>query len=639
MNSYVMRVLALYEGIISDITAHMPNIRRSMDMDLSYLRRASKDRGIEFFTLTLPAYGEWFDQSLAHKSLLSKDKIPRGIRLRGGRPQLFEGILAKIFGYDGVLKADADVTAVLYFRTLVQSLKKFEYGVSRSTRRKSVKDFIDVDSRLPRSHQDTWDSDIPSWKERSGHPLWGGPCNSSDPYHGDLFACDSDHWRTINIWGSLRELSRRITSSIGVCDVWGLQPKHGPGVVSERLVGTKYDFPSWPRKLQSMFPYDWFGSSSLDGPYPDETETLGRLIAVPKTRKSPRLICAEPVAHQYIQQGILGFLNRAIRKTVLRHSIDLMDQTKSQQAALRASASGDYATLDLSAASDRLSTRLVEYLFQGSTLLDLFHASRTRAIKQTLESDMDHVILLRKFSTMGSALTFPVQSIVFTLLSVWAVKLYRGTEWNFDHLDDDFRAVRVFGDDIIVPTDASRLVTLVLHQCGLLVNTAKSFTTGNFRESCGCDAFKGVDVTPPRHRKPYNASAESTAALIQYANNLFIKGFWRASEVVLGWLPPQERKLLMVVHPDFAGCGLVSFCGEDVSHLKEGYDSDLHRRYIVRLSFFAKVGRTDDHTQGRLLQFFIEDPASRDLLEREVPWLPGRPIVGRLRKSRTRDYR
>jgi hypothetical protein len=50
--------------------------------------------------------------------------------------------------------------------------------------------------------------------------------------------------------------------------------------------------------------------------------------------------------------------------------------------------------------------------------------------------------------------------------------------------------------------DWYRCVTDALSSVGLVVNHDKSFVHGHFRESCGMDAFRGVQVTPIRFRKP-----------------------------------------------------------------------------------------------------------------------------------------
>ena len=52
----------------------------------------------------------------------------------------------------------------------------------------------------------------------------------------------------------------------------------------------------------------------------------------------------------------------------------------------------------------------------------------------------------------------------------------------------------MYGDDIIVPSNASADAVAVLRAFGFTPNARKTFTTGSFRESCGGDYFMGYDV-------------------------------------------------------------------------------------------------------------------------------------------------
>lgn len=639
MKSYVTFVTTLYDGIISDSTTWWPDLRSSMEKDSSYLLRASEQRGLGFYTLTLPAFGQWIDRSLDEGSFTTTVEIPRGIPLYRGRPRLFWGVLMKVFSTDGMLKSDPDVHAVLILRTLCQSLKKLELPVQAPALKKTIQEFFNVEANLPKSYASTWDCEAPSWRERHGHPLWGLRAEPSSEWP-DLFGhCRSSRFDPP--WDTLRLLCRRVISELGQPVYDELRPKHGPGAVSETGWVSKYEFPTWPRKLGLWFPYDWFGAGDLlqlTEP-PSEREPPSRLCAVPKTQKGPRLICSEPIAHQWMQQSIWRWMRRRIPYTTLGRCIDFESQAKSQSMALLASHDSSMATLDLSSASDRLSTRLVEYIFQGSELLDIFHACRSRAMEQTLDSKFPKLTLLRKFATMGSALTFPVQSIVFSILSVWALRLYEGRENNWVDWKADFDRVRVFGDDIIVPTYAYGITKFVLHECGLRVNLSKSFKGTSFRESCGMDAFKGVDVTPPRHAVPYSGNATSTAALIMYTNNLFLKGFWQTSDKLLRFIPNELRKILIVNGPKDGILGLVSFVGSDLHLRKKKWDRDLQRDYVDRLGFTAKVCHTPGRGWSNLTQFFTEDPAhARDTQDGILLWSPGRVTPRRLKVRRLRVY-
>jgi hypothetical protein len=76
----------------------------------------------------------------------------------------------------------------------------------------------------------------------------------------------------------------------------------------------------------------------------------------------------------------------------------------------------------LKSASDRISCWVIERLFRRSpSLLSALYATRTRWITQSLDKKSPEACRLRKFSTMGSAVTFPVQTILFSVLAVSSV--------------------------------------------------------------------------------------------------------------------------------------------------------------------------------------------------------------------------
>jgi hypothetical protein len=362
------------------------------------------------------------------------------------------------------------------------------------------------------------------------------------------------------------------------------------------------------------------------------------MSAVPKDRKGPRLICAEPMANQWMQQAIRRWLEDSVKRTTLGRSIDFRSQEKSRHAALQGSASASFATLDLSEASDRLSYLLVKLVFEVHlSLWDAFDAVRTKVVEQSISYQSPRQIRLSKFSTMGSALTFPVQSIVFTLLCVWALRLTEGREHDWRNWRADFDRVRVFGDDLIVPNHAYEVTCQVLHLAGLRVNIRKSFNGKYFRESCGCDAFKGVDVTPPRLRKAYDGTGSSTASLVEFSNNLFLKGFWRAADKMTDLLPPAVKNGLWVSGPGEPVLGLVSF-SKSWEPKRKRWDPDYQRWYAVRIAFSSKVRRTSTDGTPRLLQYFTEDPASQRDRRDVIFWEPGQPMVDRLRICRSRVY-
>jgi hypothetical protein len=637
MKSYADFALDIYESILRDALTRWPTLKSLKEKDLSYLRKIVKIRGLPFFTEILPAVGKFLDRSLDNGCLLS-DEYPQGYPLLNGRPKLFRDLLSQVFDTEGLLRDDADLEAILFLRTLCYCMKKILIPYNAPQLEDTLDEFFLIEKRLPPSYPDTWDSDIPVWTRRYGHPLWGWSTADREALASrDLFLDGAANYKCPFNWDHFQAFARRCSAEIGSPDWWGIVPKHGPGAVAETGKPVKYEFVNWSKRLQLFFPFDWFGSGSLDEnqDWPTEKEVSSRLVAVPKTPKGPRLICCEPISNQWIQQGILGWLEERIGATLFRHSINLRSQELSKQRALSASIDGREVTIDLSSASDRISTRLVEYLFWtpvDNGLLDGLHACRTRTMTQNLSSRQPSMVVLKKFSTMGSALTFPIQSMLFAMLAVYALRHTEGRTWNFEGLEDDFRRVRVFGDDIIAPKHAYEAIELLLQECGLKVNTSKTYTGFNFRESCGCDAFKGVDVTPPRILSLYDGSPASTATTIETSNNFHKKGMWRTAEMLVSQLPESERKLLLVHDGGGLGLGLYSFTGPSISHLKQKWDADLQRYYSIALGVTSKVTKRQGTGAACLTQYFTESPDPR------FPWASGQVGRARLKKGRVRVY-
>lgn len=631
MKSYEDFAVAIYGGVIRDATARWPLLVSHLKQDLSCLLGDVKARGLPFLTITLPAYSKVFLKALDN-AYLPVNVYPQGLRLRNGRPVLFRCLLDQVFDEQGTLRIDASTDAVSFLLQLLSCCKNLKLECSAPRTKETLDEFFAIEAHLPRSHPDTWDSDIPVWKPRQGHPIWGTPGSDSS----ELLPL-SDFRRNPDCclpWDNLRALCSRVVHGwIGDYPLWDLDPRHGPGAVAEGRV-VKQDFPNWPTKLEYTFPYDWYGSGLLaEVERPSSIEVPSRLVAVPKSQKGPRLICAEPVAHQWIQQGIWRWLEQRVEKTPLRGCIDFRNQEHSRKGALDSSRDGLLCTIDLSAASDRISTRLVEYIFQRSNLLDAFHASRTRVLSQTISGEHPRMIVLKKFSTMGSAITFPIQTLVFAILTVWALRLSEERQEDWGNLENDFRRITVFGDDIIAPTAAYPTIELVLHECGLKVNESKTFTGNHFRESCGCYAFDGVDITPAYALQPYDGSPTSLATTVETSNNFHLRGLWWTAEYVVSQLPDAELKKLLVMAPGGgSGLSLVSFCGSDFHLRKTRWDKNLHRHYVSALNLSSKVGRVQGSGEASLSQYFTEKP------DPNYSWESGQASRVRLRKGLTRVY-
>lgn len=195
---------------------------------------------------------------------------------------------------------------------------------------------------------------------------------------------------------------------------------------------------------------------------------------VPKDSYTDRNIGKEPTGNGFLQQGVHLFL----RDVLLRVGIDLKSQKANQDLARCATYAG-LATVDLSSASDTVSDGLVRFLLpiRWYNLLNSLRSKYTR-----IEGKM---VRLEKFSSMGNAFTFELETLIFLALSRAICK-----ELNLAG------RVSVYGDDIIIPAASRELFEEVFDYCGFDVNKSKSFWDGSFYESCGKHYFHGVDVTP-----------------------------------------------------------------------------------------------------------------------------------------------
>jgi len=407
----------------------------------------------------------------------------------------------------------------------------------------------------------------------------------------------------------------------------GIGFRHGPGAVAEQLrQHEKSCFPNWPAKLEYVFPFGAVGKPiGSDRESPSGFEEASRLICVPKTAKSPRIIAAEPVAHQWCQQMLRTFVSSRIKDSFLRDFIDFNDQSKSGSLVLQASTDRKLATVDLSDASDRLSCWTVERVFRKNpSFLHALYAARTRLTRDNISREPGF-LSLRKFASQGAATTFPVQSLVFLVIALACSVKGQPTITKILGLRN---RVRVFGDDIILPAHGYEQLCEVMRLLQLKVNEEKSYITGHYRESCGVDGYRGHDVTPVKPKTLVADGPESAQAIIDTSNNLFKRLYWRAAKACVDQLPPRIRKNLRVVGMTDSGfSGLASFSGSFEDHLEFRWNKNLHRYDVKVWTSSAKTLHVDRDGFEPLLEFFSR------------PWDPSFPrVVSKYDRSRKVRY-
>lgn len=208
----------------------------------------------------------------------------------------------------------------------------------------------------------------------------------------------------------------------------------------------------------------------------------------------------EPTTNMYHQQGWLSAIDSYIKGDPhLLRRIDLEHASKNAVAAWKGSMDGRIATIDLSSASDSVSLALVNQWFRNTNLYLPMMA--TRSDRTQLPDGT--VWPLKKFASMGSALCFPIECIVFAAVCEASVM-----ECGHDPVTSMYR---VYGDDIVIESQYADTVVERLTQNGFTINLDKSFTRRgihNFRESCGGHYLDGEDVTPIYLSRFYLSSRE-----------------------------------------------------------------------------------------------------------------------------------
>lgn len=444
--------------------------------------------------------------------------------------------------------------------------------------------------------------------------------------------------------GLLGELKRMITLVYGdvLSDVdrkvyeGELIPGHGPGATADRLRGNqKWNFQTWPERLERLFPYREYAQHSIllsrKTPMrllPADEEIPTRVILVPKTQVTPRIIAAEPTAMQYLQQAIARELVDGIESHPMSSSfVGFTEQWPNQAMAQFGSDTGELATLDLSDASDRVPNWLVEAVFE-----DWPHLSEgVQACRSTRAKLPDgRVIPLLKFASMGSALTFPIEAIVFSAIVL--VGLHRAvsvhaSRSSLRRLGKD--VVRVYGDDIICPTVAAETVIDCLEAFGFKVNRHKSFWTGLFRESCGKEYWMGRDVSVTKVRQSFPDSLRDVKEVISAVatrNQLYEAGLVNATALYDEELTRIFKGRFPVVESSSSLLGRLSNeSPPDGESFCPDHHVPLARGYVVRAP--TPENGVDDY--AALLKCFLvpgnEDP--------EHLTHSGRPIAVKLKQS------
>jgi hypothetical protein len=587
--------LRLLRALLLDFARLEPDMK-GLDRDFVTIKARFEHEGIGFLSVALPSLCDAVDYGISK----GRFACPTGFKhcQSGALPRLFSGLLCRVFDpRTGSLKDSPCPRAVKCLREALRIFKKLALESKRDDvlHRNAVRTF--------------WESD--------------SLCKGSfDPLRAGL----------------LSRVAGYILASPSLNRPGELVPRHGPGAVYEKLAANQ----KWSAIYQNVrnadfdvtkYGFDVFGCpeqateaiNQLEYPhsirgYPgvlqsDVSHRLScgsraRLVSVPKNSVSRRTITVEPVLKMFIQQGLNQVLRDNIEKCpILSKCLALEDQSINQKLALIGSITGEWTTLDLSSASDLLSLDMVKLVFgRHQEFLDLMIECRTQEVEFE-----DGFRPLKKFAGMGNALTFPVQSIAFAVIAMSSILFTDGfSRPRYWDVKRAARRVRVYGDDIIVPTEYACQVVDWIESFGLKVNRKKSFMEGNFRESCGLDAYMGVDVTPVYVKDDPDESSKdpsTIAGLVAASNLLWDRCLYGASQVLKDVVEEAFGRQLPLVSRECGGLGWITRDGaSDVQR----WNKKLH--YLEIKVPVLKPTKVGDRLGGypALLKFFLTPLIERD---------------------------
>lgn len=481
----------------------------------------SKSEGTSFVTITLPKLGKGLQKALAIGRISPEDFRGYKLTKEGFLPLFLEGFWERIFDRStGTLLDEADHNAIFAVRQLSLLFAKILLPCSDARMQKAFDAYVECEKEV-RAFDLQFSSALEEEFRKASLVLWGTV----------LQAVDEDiHYQRII-------------------------PRHGPGATADRLTGNgKFQQVEWTERLERVFPLGWHAVasprydrdiySSVNFLEPGAEHPV-RVISVPKTLETTRIIAIEPTCMQYVQQGLLRSFVSHIESPFIGFKsnvnngfsiVGFTDQEPNQLLAREGSLTGNLATLDLSEASDRVSNQLVRILTANfPNLQEGLDACRSRVA----DVQGHGLIRLAKFASMGSATTFPVEALVFSTIVYIGIARQLNVPVS-PKLIEEFRGrVRVYGDDIVVPNDYAHSVVQTLEDFGSKVNVHKSFWTGRFRESCGKEYFAGHDVSIVKVRQEIPSRRDQVSELlgtISTRNQFYWLGFDSTVELLDKWM-------------------------------------------------------------------------------------------------------
>jgi hypothetical protein len=239
-----------------------------------------------------------------------------------------------------------------------------------------------------------------------------------------------------------------------------------------------------------------------------------KIMAVPKSYKSRRIIAPEPAIRAFDLQAKRVVLEYAIcgdyKNNPFKDVFHLKDQGVNKFYQQIGSALDRLTTFDFSHASDLITH-------------DLVWCVTSPRVYDWLSSDNAKYLLLNDkctpswiFCTAGNPICFNLEGLIFSSLALAVYDKYRiftGVK--------DLIGPFVYGDDVIVDNRVSEMFSDAASSLGWMVNRQKTFVEGPYRESCGAESWKGIDITTEKwSRHQYFTNTDESQNRLEFANGL-----------------------------------------------------------------------------------------------------------------------
>lgn len=465
-----------------------PEVNKEKMGDLCTLEQRFLSEGFTFVSVVLPRLGKAILKSFQTGML----EMPANLKRKAGTklPRLFYRMLQQLYEDDGKLKYNFHLPDSVRLHAALQQIcflfQKTEMPGNQHLKKKALQAWIEDEKYLKSIRR-------------------------------EIRRCVATSDPILHIAkGLVTRIFSNFEKNINELE---MIPRNGPGSTAEHHQSSKakFDelhFSGLPNGTEGWFDRLYFEvpsyANSIRGKkarnayvrwFDRTNEPVVRITAVPKNSTKMRTIGMEPTAMMFLQQGLKQALYDYIEACPITSTyINFTHQEVNQKLALLGSATGALSTIDWSSASDLIHKSLVWYLFSGVPLLrDMLFALRTPKAYIKVDRTHEYLVNVEKYAQMGSALCFPVMSVVFfTLFKAVAIAYNEKTSeirTSFPHIKGNMRKLEeqvwVYGDDCVCYKGLAKKVMRALPRYGLKPSEGKCFTEGPFRESCGVDVLVG----------------------------------------------------------------------------------------------------------------------------------------------------